>query len=50
MAHGDRAFDEEFMHRAFERYWAHARYATRFNDVLLAPPSDRVMATFQAAQ
>jgi 2-polyprenyl-6-methoxyphenol hydroxylase-like FAD-dependent oxidoreductase len=50
VAHGDRAFDEEFMHAAFARYWAHARNASRFNNDLLAPPSERILATFQAAQ
>ena len=47
---GDRPFDEEFMHGAFARYWAHARHATRFNNDLLAPPPDHVLATLDAAQ
>jgi len=46
----DRPFDEEFMHDAFARYWKHARHATRFNNDLLAPPPDPVMATLDSAQ
>jgi 2-polyprenyl-6-methoxyphenol hydroxylase-like FAD-dependent oxidoreductase len=47
---GDGPFDEEFMHDAFARYWARARHATRFSNDLLAPPSDWVLATLDAAQ
>lgn len=47
---GDRPFDEKFMHGAFARYWAQARYATRFSNDLLAPPADHVVATLLAAQ
>jgi hypothetical protein len=47
---GDRPFDEEFMHDAFARYWHHARHATRFNNDLLAPPPDHVLATLDTAQ
>ncbi len=50
VAHGDRPFDEEFMHGAFAGYWKHARHATRFNNDLLAPPPDHVLATLDAAQ
>lgn len=50
VAQGDRPFDEEFMHGAFARYWEHARHATRFNNDLLAPPPDHVLATLDAAQ
>ncbi|WP_329044335.1 oxygenase [Amycolatopsis sp. NBC_01488] len=48
--HGDRPFDEEFMHDAFARYWHHARHATRFTNDLLAPPPDHVLATLDTAQ
>jgi 2-polyprenyl-6-methoxyphenol hydroxylase-like FAD-dependent oxidoreductase len=47
---GDRPFDEEFMRRAFGRYWETAKHATRFSNDLLYPPPPHVMATFQAAQ
>jgi 2-polyprenyl-6-methoxyphenol hydroxylase-like FAD-dependent oxidoreductase len=50
LAHGDRPFDEQFMHDAFARYWARARHATRFTNDLLAPPPDWVLATLAAAQ
>ncbi|NBH10527.1 styrene monooxygenase/indole monooxygenase family protein [Amycolatopsis sp. SID8362] len=46
----DRPFDEEFMHDAFARYWRHARHATRFNNDLLAPPADHILATLDTAQ
>jgi 2-polyprenyl-6-methoxyphenol hydroxylase-like FAD-dependent oxidoreductase len=49
-ARGDRPFDEEFMHDAFARYWHHARHSTRFNNDLLAPPPDHVLATLDTAQ
>jgi hypothetical protein len=47
---GDRPFDEEFMREAFARYWHHARPATRFNNDLLAPPPEHVLATLDSAQ
>ncbi len=46
----DRPFDEAFMHDAFARYWQHARHATRFNNDLLAPPAEHVLATLDTAQ
>jgi len=50
VARGDRPFDEEFMHDAFARYWHHARHATRFNNDLLAPPPEHILATLDTAQ
>jgi 2-polyprenyl-6-methoxyphenol hydroxylase-like FAD-dependent oxidoreductase len=50
VAQGDRPFDEEFMRGAFDRYWAVASHATRFNNDLLAPPPPHVLATLDAAQ
>jgi 2-polyprenyl-6-methoxyphenol hydroxylase-like FAD-dependent oxidoreductase len=50
VGHAGRPFDEEFMHGAFARYWRHARHATRFNNDLLAPPPDHVLATLDTAQ
>ena len=50
VAQGERPFDEEFMHRAFDRFWARARHSTRFSNDLLAPPPDHVLETLEAAQ
>ncbi|TCO55221.1 2-polyprenyl-6-methoxyphenol hydroxylase-like FAD-dependent oxidoreductase [Actinocrispum wychmicini] len=47
---GDRPFDEEFMRRAFDRFWQTAKHAVRFSNDLLSPPPPHVLATFQAAQ
>ncbi|MBE1470063.1 styrene monooxygenase/indole monooxygenase family protein [Kibdelosporangium phytohabitans] len=50
LANGDREFDEKFMHDAFARYWSVAQHATRFNNDLLAPPPEHVLATLATAQ
>jgi 2-polyprenyl-6-methoxyphenol hydroxylase-like FAD-dependent oxidoreductase len=50
LEHGDKPFDEEFMSRSFDRFWAHARHATRFNSDLLEPPPPHVVDTLIAAQ
>ncbi|MFJ6656349.1 styrene monooxygenase/indole monooxygenase family protein [Streptomyces sp. NPDC091377] len=43
-------FDREFMERCYARYWNYARHATRLSNDLLAPPSDQVLATLEAAR
>jgi 2-polyprenyl-6-methoxyphenol hydroxylase-like FAD-dependent oxidoreductase len=48
--HGDRPFDEEFMQHSFDRFWAHARHATKFNNDLLEPPPAHIIDTLVAAQ
>lgn len=48
--HGDRPFDEAFLHAAFAEYWEKAQHATRLSNDLLAPPPDHVLATLTAAQ
>ncbi|GAA4551103.1 styrene monooxygenase/indole monooxygenase family protein [Amycolatopsis samaneae] len=52
LAQEDRPFDEEFMRRAFARYWERARHSTRFTNDLLAPgpPPDHFVETLDAAQ
>ncbi|MFD9896270.1 styrene monooxygenase/indole monooxygenase family protein [Amycolatopsis sp. NPDC059027] len=52
LEHGDRPFDEEFMRRAFARYWDRARYSTRFTNDLLepGPPPDHLLETLEAGQ
>ncbi len=47
---GEQPFDEEFMHRAFDRFWDTARHAVTFSNDLLRPPPPHIMATFAAAQ
>ncbi|MCE7002892.1 oxygenase [Kibdelosporangium philippinense] len=50
LAQGDKEFDEQFMHEAFGKYWAVAQHATAFNNALLAPPPEHVLATLATAQ
>ncbi|HEU4405488.1 MAG TPA: styrene monooxygenase/indole monooxygenase family protein [Polyangiaceae bacterium] len=48
--HGDRPYDEAFMQTCFDRFWGHARHATRFSNDLLAPPPPHVLETLTTAQ
>ncbi|MCK9897171.1 styrene monooxygenase/indole monooxygenase family protein [Frankia sp. AgB32] len=42
LAHGDRPFDEAWMHSAFERYWDYAEHVTVWTNALLTPPPEHV--------
>ncbi|RSM86553.1 FAD-binding protein [Kibdelosporangium aridum] len=50
LAQEDRYFDEKFMREAFGKYWEVAQHATAFNNALLAPPPEHVLATLDTAQ
>ena len=46
---GNRPFDEAFMRKAFERYWAYAEHAYRWSSALLAPPPAHVLELLATA-
>ncbi|MFD1212768.1 styrene monooxygenase/indole monooxygenase family protein [Arthrobacter sp. GCM10027362] len=49
IAHGDRAFDEEFMRRTFETYWDYARHVAQWTNAMLAPPPEHAVRLLGAA-
>lgn len=50
LAHGDKAFDEEFMGATFEAYWAYAQFVVGWTNALLMPPPPHVLNIMGAAQ
>ncbi|MFJ7997887.1 styrene monooxygenase/indole monooxygenase family protein [Streptomyces sp. NPDC096310] len=46
--HGDRPFDEAWMHTAFDRYWELARHATKWTNAMLGPPPEHVLGLIGA--
>lgn len=49
VAHGDRAFEEDFMLAAFADFWAYAEHPTRWTNAMLQPPPDFVIEVLEAA-
>ncbi|WP_166970047.1 styrene monooxygenase/indole monooxygenase family protein [Brevibacterium atlanticum] len=49
IAHGDAAFDEQFMHSTFERYWSVAKPVVDWTNALLLPPADHAFALLRGA-
>ncbi len=49
-ATGDGPFDEEFMERAFARYWNAVETCTQWTNAMLAPPPPHVLDIIGAAQ
>lgn len=49
-ATGDGPFDEEFMERAFARYWRAVGTCTQWTNAMLAPPPPHVLDIIGAAQ
>lgn len=47
--HGDRPFDEAWMRRTFERFWATARHVTKWTNAMLAPPPAHIVRLLGAA-
>ncbi|MER6146004.1 styrene monooxygenase/indole monooxygenase family protein [Streptomyces sparsogenes] len=47
--HGDRPFDEAWMRRAFQRFWATARHVTKWTNAMLAPPPEHIVRLLGAA-
>ncbi|OMI40206.1 oxygenase subunit [Streptomyces sparsogenes DSM 40356] len=47
--HGDRPFDEAWMRRAFQRFWAMARHVTKWTNAMLAPPPEHIVRLLGAA-
>lgn len=50
IAHGDRAFDEEFMVATFETYWSYAQFVVGWTNALLMPPAPHVLNIMGSAQ
>ncbi|WP_137128569.1 styrene monooxygenase/indole monooxygenase family protein [Rhizobium sp. FY34] len=50
IAHGDRAFDEEFMVATFETYWSYAQFVVGWTNALLMPPPPHVLNIMGSAQ
>jgi 2-polyprenyl-6-methoxyphenol hydroxylase-like FAD-dependent oxidoreductase len=49
--HGQRAFDEEWMQQAFDRYWlGYAHWVVTWTNAMLAPPPPHVLSLLGAAQ
>lgn len=48
LAHGDAAFDTDWMQNTFERYWDYAQWVARFTNTHLLPPPPQVMKVFGA--
>ncbi len=49
LAHGDKPFDAQWMHGAFERYWSYAQHVTKWTNAMLAPPPEHVLGLIGAA-
>ncbi|CAO5228615.1 styrene monooxygenase/indole monooxygenase family protein [Frankia sp. AgKG'84/4] len=49
LAHGDRPFDEVWMHSAFDRFWDYAEHVTAWTNALLSPPPEHVQQILGAA-
>ncbi|RXS81812.1 FAD-binding oxidoreductase [Streptomyces sp. TM32] len=47
--HGDRPFDEEWMHATFDRYWNTAQHVTKWTNAMLGPPPEHVLNIIGAA-
>jgi hypothetical protein len=43
-------FDEAWMQRTFDTYWAHAQHVTRWTNAMLQPPPEHVQAILGTAQ
>jgi hypothetical protein len=50
LAHGDKAFDRDWMVTAFEKYWSYAQYVTTWTNALLGPPPEHVLQILGTAQ
>jgi hypothetical protein len=49
LEHGDRPFDAEWMHSAFDRYWNYAKHVTTWTNAMLQPPPPHVLQILGAA-
>lgn len=49
VAHGDRPFDEAWMHSTFDGYWDIARHVTKWTNAMLGVPPKHVLALIGAA-
>jgi hypothetical protein len=49
LAHGDRPFDEQWMRKTFDDYWAYAQHVTTWTNALLQPPPPHVLQIIGAA-
>ena len=49
LAHGERAFDREWMQGAFDKYWNKARHVVKWTNSMLVPPTDASMQVLAAA-
>lgn len=47
--HGDRPFDPQWMHGAFDRYWDYAQHVTTWTNAMLQPPPPHVLEIIGAA-
>lgn len=47
--HGDRPFDRQWMHGAFDRYWEYAQHVTNWTNAMLQPPPPHVLEIIGAA-
>lgn len=47
--HGDRPFDEAWMHDTFEAYWDYAQWVVRWTNMLLQPPPPFVLEIMATA-
>ncbi len=47
---GEHAFDAEWMHATFDRYWDYAQWVTQWTNMLLAPPPPHVLKILGTAQ
>ena len=49
LAHGDKPFDSQWMHDAFEDYWSYARAVTDWTNTMLQPLPSHIMDLIGAA-
>lgn len=49
LANGDKAFDRDWMHATFERYWDYAQHVTKWTNAMLGPPPEHVLGLIGAA-
>ncbi|KSV66565.1 hypothetical protein N185_32375 [Sinorhizobium sp. GW3] len=50
LAHGDRAYDADFMQSTFDQYWDYARFVVQWTNAMLVPPAEHVIKMLIAAE
>jgi hypothetical protein len=49
LAHGDRAYDEDFMRATFGMFWDYVQYPTTWTNAMLQPPPPHAVQLLGAA-